>query len=125
MPLVSSHCRVLKNGDPHYLVLQTTSITKFYFLLYGILFLTFINTNVFYLLSFKFSRKLVKNMAFSFIHYCTLILINKKKKKRKKKREMCLKNKATHHCGCPHFSPSFDFFLTYFRFFWNTTNLVV
>ena len=35
-------------------------------LLYGILFLTFINTNVFYLLSFKFSRKLVKNMAFSF-----------------------------------------------------------
>ena len=35
-------------------------------LLYGILFLTFINTNVFYLLSFKFSRKFVKNMAFSF-----------------------------------------------------------
>jgi hypothetical protein len=33
---------------------------------YGILFLTFINTNVFYLLSFKFSRKLVKTMAFSF-----------------------------------------------------------
>ena len=33
---------------------------------YGILFLTFINTNVFYLLPFKFSRKLVKTMAFSF-----------------------------------------------------------
>jgi hypothetical protein len=31
MSLVSSHCRVLKNGDPHYLVLQATSITKFYF----------------------------------------------------------------------------------------------
>jgi hypothetical protein len=24
------HLRVLKNGDPHYLVLQATSITKFY-----------------------------------------------------------------------------------------------
>ena len=35
-------------------------------LLYGMLFLTFINTNVFYLLWFKFSRKLVKTMAFSF-----------------------------------------------------------
>ena len=33
---------------------------------YGILFLTFINTNVFYLLSFKFSHLLVKTMAFSF-----------------------------------------------------------
>ena len=33
---------------------------------YGILFLTFININVFYSLSFKFSRKLVKTMAFSF-----------------------------------------------------------
>ena len=34
--------------------------------LYGILFLTFIDTNVFYLLSFKFSCKLVKIIAFSF-----------------------------------------------------------
>ena len=33
---------------------------------YDILFLTFINTNVFYSLSFKFPRKLVKTMAFSF-----------------------------------------------------------
>ena len=33
---------------------------------YGILFLTCINTNVFYLPSFKFSRYLVKIMAFSF-----------------------------------------------------------
>ena len=33
---------------------------------YGILFLAFINTDVFYLLSFKFSHKLVKIMAFSF-----------------------------------------------------------
>ena len=33
---------------------------------YGILFLAFINTDVFYLLSFKFSRLLVKSMAFSF-----------------------------------------------------------
>jgi hypothetical protein len=34
-----------------------------------ILFLTFINTNVFYLLSFKFSRSLVKTMAFYFKYY--------------------------------------------------------
>jgi hypothetical protein len=33
---------------------------------YGILFLTFINTNVFYLLLFKISCLLVKTMAFSF-----------------------------------------------------------
>ena len=33
---------------------------------YGILFLTCISTNVFYLPSFKFSRYLVKTMAFSF-----------------------------------------------------------
>ena len=44
----------------------TTGNFNHQILLYGILFLTFINTNVFYLLSFKFSRKLVKNMAFSF-----------------------------------------------------------
>ena len=36
---------------------------------YGILLWTFINTNVFYLLSFKFSRSLVKTMAFSFKYY--------------------------------------------------------
>jgi hypothetical protein len=36
---------------------------------YGILFWTFLNTNVFYLLSFKFSRSLVKTMAFSFKYY--------------------------------------------------------
>ena len=30
MPVVSSHSRVLKNGDPYYLVLHSTSITKFY-----------------------------------------------------------------------------------------------
>jgi hypothetical protein len=28
------HYRVLKNGDPHYLVLQATSITKFYLTVY-------------------------------------------------------------------------------------------
>ena len=33
---------------------------------YGTLLLAFINTDVFYLLSFKFSRYLVKTMAFSF-----------------------------------------------------------
>ena len=33
---------------------------------YGILFLPFISTNVFYILSFKFSRQLVQTMAFSF-----------------------------------------------------------
>ena len=36
MPFVSSHWRVLKNGDPHYLLLHATSMTKFYDLaLYG------------------------------------------------------------------------------------------
>jgi hypothetical protein len=39
--------RVLKNGGPHYLVLQATSITKFYLTVYY--FLTCISTNVFYL----------------------------------------------------------------------------
>jgi hypothetical protein len=29
MPFVSSHWRVLKNGDPHYLLLHATSMTKF------------------------------------------------------------------------------------------------
>ena len=33
---------------------------------YGILFFKFINTNIFYLLSFKFLRQFVKTMAFSF-----------------------------------------------------------
>ena len=32
--LLSPHWRVLKNGDPHYLVLQATSITKFYLTVY-------------------------------------------------------------------------------------------
>ena len=39
---------------------------------YDILFLTFINTNVFYSLSFKFSSKLVKTMAFSFNHVVSI-----------------------------------------------------
>ena len=34
MPFVSSHWRVLNNGDPHYLVLHATSITKFYLTVY-------------------------------------------------------------------------------------------
>ena len=38
-----------KNGDPHYLVLHATPITKFYLL-------TFISTTVFCLLPFKWSH---------------------------------------------------------------------
>jgi hypothetical protein len=34
MPFVSSHWRVLKNDDPHYLVLHATSMTKFYIMVY-------------------------------------------------------------------------------------------
>ena len=34
MPFVSSHWRVLNNGDPHYLVLHATSMIKFYFTVY-------------------------------------------------------------------------------------------
>ena len=45
-------------------MIHATSITKFYLTVYYCL--TFINTNVFYLLPFKFSRWLVKVMAFSF-----------------------------------------------------------
>ena len=32
--LLYPHWRVLKNGDPHYLVLQASSITKFYLMVY-------------------------------------------------------------------------------------------
>ena len=34
MPFVSSHWRVLNNGDPHYLVLHATSMIKFYLTVY-------------------------------------------------------------------------------------------
>jgi hypothetical protein len=34
MSFVSSHWRVLNNGDPHYLVLHATSMTKFYLMVY-------------------------------------------------------------------------------------------
>jgi hypothetical protein len=34
MPFVSFHWRVTKNGDPHYLVLHATSMTKFYLTVY-------------------------------------------------------------------------------------------
>jgi hypothetical protein len=46
---------------------------------YGILFLTFINTNVFYLLSFKFSRYLLRSWRFPLME---IFLIKKKGKKK-------------------------------------------
>jgi hypothetical protein len=64
MPFVSSHWRVLKNDDPD--CFGATCNFNDQILPYGILCLTSINTNVFYLMSFKFSRKLVKTMAFFF-----------------------------------------------------------
>ena len=54
MPFVSSHWSVPKNGGPP--LSGATCNFNDQVLHYGILFLTFINTNVFYLLSFKFSR---------------------------------------------------------------------
>jgi hypothetical protein len=46
------HWRVLKNGDPHYLVLHAALITKFNLMI----FYFYLCTNVYYLLPFKFSR---------------------------------------------------------------------
>ena len=73
----------MKNGDPHILFGATGNFNR-QILPYGILFLTFTNTNVFYLLSFKFSRYLLRPWRFPLME---IFVIKKKGKKKKSIRQ--------------------------------------
>ena len=68
MPFVSSHWIVLKNGDPK--LFGATCNFNDQILPYSILFLTFINTNVFYLMSFNFHANLLRPWRFPLTTKC-------------------------------------------------------